>query len=353
MNSVTKIDLLTEQLNLTERDVLQYALGGLMYTPAHNDKIADKLIYNYNPYLRSLAFCLEDAIADGTEEVALKQLKESFRKINTAVLEKNILPEALPYIFVRVKYPEQMKKVYDLIGDYGLLRGFIFPKFDNTNVDDYLEELVNINKLSDKEIYGMPILESGDIVSVEKRVNELVTLKSSLDDVIGNILNIRIGGNDFCNAFGVRRGIRNTIYDIRVISDIISDIVNVFARDYVVSAPVWEYFASKSDNSLLWAEGLRRELKFDILNGLMGKTAIHPTQLPVIDEALAVNKDDYNDAVSVLNWTDNLLAVSKSSSGNRMNEQKVHHNWANKILVRSAIYGIREVKYERASIKNK
>ena len=77
----------------------------------------------------------------------------------------------------------------------------------------------------------------------------------------------------------------------------------------------------------------------------------------IIDEALAVSADDYNDSINILNWNNDLLAVSKSHSGNRMNEQKVHNNWAKKIIMRSAIYGIkeecREKKFERATMKIK
>ncbi len=357
MNSVTKYDVIMKRLNYSERDLLQYALGGLMYTPAHNQTIAGKLISKKNKYLHAMVFCLEDAIADGTEEAALRQLSCSFDQLGKAVSDKTVQPNDLPYLFVRVKYPKQMRKVYELIGHHGLLKGFVFPKFDCENSNDYLSELQYANSISDRKLYGMPILESGNIISIENRISQLVSIKEALDDSKNTILNVRIGGNDFCNAFGIRRGINNTIYDVRVISDIISDIVNVFAREYVVSAPVWEYFASKDDTSDLWAQGLKREAEYDILNGLIGKTAIHPTQLPIIDEALAVSADDYNDSINILNWNNDLLAVSKSHSGNRMNEQKVHNNWAKKIIMRSAIYGIkeecREKKFERATMKIK
>ena len=45
MKGMTKTDLIANQhYNFSERDLLQYALGGLMYTPAHNTKAADLLI---------------------------------------------------------------------------------------------------------------------------------------------------------------------------------------------------------------------------------------------------------------------------------------------------------------------
>ena len=205
--------------------------------------------------------------------------------------------------------------------------------------DDVKEK---INETADNIIYGMPILESVSIADVKSRIENLSKLKVITDSYRDFIVNIRIGGNDFCSRYGVRRKINDSIYDIRVISDIISDIVNIFSADYVVSAPVWEYFENPNDSSEEWKTGLRAECEKDIINGLFGKTAIHPSQLPVIDDVMAVTYSDYMDAVSILNWNDSSLAVSKSAEGNRMNEQKVHTRWAEKVLLRSSIYGVRE-----------
>ena len=55
------------------------------------------------------------------------------------------------------------------------------------------------------------------------------------------ILNIRVGGTDFSSKFGLRRSVDSSIYNVRVVSDCLIDIINMFARDgqdYVISAPV-------------------------------------------------------------------------------------------------------------------
>ena len=44
----------------------------------------------------------------------------------------------------------------------------------------------------------------------------------------------------------MRRSIDSSIYNIRVVCDCLIDIINMFLRDgqdYVISAPVWEYFS--------------------------------------------------------------------------------------------------------------
>ena len=74
----------------------------------------------------------------------------------------------------------------------------------------------------------------------------------------------------------------------------------------------------------------------------MGKTAIHPSQLPVIEDALKVRKNDYEDAKRIMGWTGEKYAVQKSASGGRMNEVKCHSRWANKMLILADIYGVYE-----------
>ncbi|WP_044974134.1 HpcH/HpaI aldolase/citrate lyase family protein [Ruminococcus sp. HUN007] len=344
MKNIINRKILASCSKVKERDLTAYSLGGLMYTPAHNDKVAEFLTAKKYQHLRSLALCLEDAIADGSEEEAVKQLKTTFSELKKNVHDGRILKDDLPYIFIRVKYPEQISKVLEETDDDGILSGFIFPKFDMSNARAYLEEITKASERTGRVLYAMPIIESRAVSDLRSRVTTLLTLKDVIDSYRDIIVNIRIGGNDFCSRFGVRRSINDTIYDIAAVNAVISDIVNVFAEDYVISAPVWDYFEGSDRNDTSWAEGLRKEMHMDILNGLVGKTAIHPSQLPVIDELLAVSPEDYKDACELLNWKDTALAVAKGTAGNRMNELAVHRNWAGRILIRAAVYGIKETE---------
>lgn len=323
-----------------ERKLTGYSLGGLMYTPAHNRKVSDFLISQKYTHLRSLALCLEDAIADGSEDEAVSQITETFRELIQASDSGIISKDELPYIFIRVKSSEQIERVFEASEDSGLLTGIIFPKFDETNAENFLEAVSKINKNADNILYGMPILESRTISDIRTRTSSLAAVRDITDAYRDIILNIRIGGNDFCSGFGVRRRINDSIYDIVSVASVISDIVSVFADDYIVSAPVWDYFEGPDPSDRAWADGLRNEIQLDIINGLTGKTAIHPSQLEVIDRALAVSENDYRDACDILGWEDCRLAVSKGAAGNRMNEFKVHRNWAEKIIIRAAVYGI-------------
>ncbi len=313
---------------------LPYSLGGLLYTPAVNETMADKIIAKEYQCLTSVAFCLEDAILDNATEQAERTLCETLRKLDNSDCE-------LPYIFVRVRCPEQLERLHSMLGkSENVLTGYIFPKFDIFNGSKYLKSISRFNEGRVKTLYAMPILESKAISDKNCRTDNLCGIKTLLDSYRRYILNVRVGGNDFSNIYGLRRPASQTIYDIGVIRDILIDVINIFASEYVVSGPVWEYFGNNTDDE--WCTGLKHELELDRLNGFIGKTAIHPTQLPIIFDSLKVSRADYDDALKILDWKPEAAGVEKSSEGNRMNEVKCHTKWAEIIKTLGGIYGIKE-----------
>lgn len=317
---------------------LGFSVGALLYSPAVNDKIADFVINEKFGKMFSLALCLEDTINDVSVDYAEKQFIKSLKKIKDAYSQKKFY---IPKIFVRVRYPKQVLKIFDMLNDsISILTGFIFPKFCVNNAFEYIKVTKQINDISSKRFFIMPILEDSSLINIINRRKVLYELKKFIDDIYEYVLNIRVGGNDLCNVFGVRRNVFQTIYDIMPVSAILSDILSVFGLDYVVSGAVWEYF---NDDTPFWKEGLEKELRIDMLNGFIGKTVIHPNQIPIVNNALMVSREDYNDAMDILNWDNSSkLMVSKSFSG-RMNEFKTHFNWASKIKILADIYGIKEI----------
>lgn len=107
--------------------------------------------------------------------------------------------------------------------------------------------------------------------------------------------------------------------------------------DYVVSGPVWEYYSGAN-----WEKGLIQEIKDDKLCGFIGKTVIHPNQIPVVNETYKVAQSDFNDAQAILNWNQNSNAyVSSNLAKERMNEYKTHNNWAQQTLYLAEAFGIK------------
>lgn len=265
------------------------------------------------------------------------QVCDTIRKIHEGAAIQEFY---LPKVFVRVREPEQAVRIFNAVKDcQNILTGFIFPKYSADNAAQYNYALLEVNREAASKIWMMPILESADIAEPSTRRDVLGDIREHVDFVKDYVLNVRVGGNDFSNLFGVRRHYDETIYDIMAIAQLLGDIMSYFSRDYVVSGPVWEFFDSDNDE---WEIGLRRELKLDRLNGFIGKTVIHPNQIAVVNDMLKVSRRDFEDARSVTNWNSEDLQVGKSSGGERMNEVPTHSNWAAKTMLLSEIYGIKD-----------
>lgn len=312
--------------------VIYYSIGPLLYCPANNESIVSSLVHTKFGENYSLALCLEDTIPDHMVEAAEYQMAGSLKAIKETASSHSFY---LPKIFIRVREASQIGRVIDRLGDCrDLVTGFILPKFAPDNADAYIQEFLSVN--ASGNFYIMPILESPAMVDLRNRREILYSLKEKLDQIESNVLNIRVGGNDLCNVFGFRRHVDEVIYDIKPIADILSDIVTVFGQDYVISGPVWEYF-----NGDLWEAGLKKELIRDKMFGFIGKTVIHPNQIPVVNQAFQVSRADYEDAVSILNWDPaSGSLVSGNPSHERMNEFKTHCRWAERTIYLAQAYGI-------------
>ncbi len=320
---------------MIENVEMKYSVGALLYSPALNNKIGRTILGGTLGDKYSLALCLEDTIAPDMVETAEKQAGETLRQLFEARQERDVY---LPKLFIRVREPEQMQRVWKRIRPYReIFTGFIFPKYTVSNAAAYNQEMIRINEMSDRKIYMMPILESRDIVDFRTRMGILGKIRDQVDAMEDLVLNVRVGGNDFSNEFAARRHYDETIYDILPIAQLLGDILTVFSRDYVVSGPVWEFFSSDNHE---WKRGLMQELKLDRLNGFIGKTVIHPKQIPVVNEMLKVTSKDYEDAKAILNWDNSGIQVGKSFGGERMNEVRTNYNWAKKTMLLSELYGI-------------
>ena len=311
----------------TSKEILQYKIGGLLYMPAFQENIVEKIKNNSVDCLTSVAFCLEDSIRDEALADAEETLKNILQNLQQL---KNF-----PLIFIRIRTPEHFLAVYKKYEKFNdIITGYIFPKFDLYNAESYVNATVEINSHRAKKIFVMPIFETENVIESAN----LIEIKNILESVQDYILNIRVGVNDLSNIYGLRRNVHCTIYDIGVVRNILVDILKIFAKDYVVAGSVWNYFANGENTA--WAEGLKKELALDRLNGFIGKSAIHPSQLPYIFDSLKVTRADFNDAEQILNWDSDSSGVVKGSG--RMNELKCHTKWAQRIKILSEIYGVQD-----------
>lgn len=315
---------------------LYYSIGPLLYCPASRETIAASIIrQNFGSHF-SLALCLEDTINDNCVEAAEHTLAASLDQIFLAEKQRSFY---LPKIFIRIRHPGQLLRLMHLMKDsIGILSGFIIPKFSPENADAYIQAVILANEQAKKPLYCMPIYESASLIDLRSRYDILYALKEKLKRIEELVLNIRVGGNDLCHLFSFRRHADESIHKIRPVADIFKDIITAYGMDYVISGPVFEYYSGSC-----WKDGLINEISDDRLCGFIGKTVIHPNQIPVVNKAYRVTRQDYEDAVSIKNWDvcrESLVAANPARE--RMNEVKTHANWAEKILFMAEVFGIGE-----------
>lgn len=326
------------------KEILQYAVGGLLYMPASNKKIAKKIIDGTYFFVKSMVLDLEDSLGDDMVGYGQRQIVQTVNELKEAVEAGTFEFKNIPLIFVRIREFGQMQKIYEMLGDdICYITGFNIPKFDKDNCNQYIKEFKKVKSKTNSDLYIMPIIENKTAMYRQLRMENLLYVNDKLREIQDSVLNIRVGGADFCSIYGIRRGMQDDIYDIGVVRSVLNDIINVFGKSYVVSAAVWEYFENKENKEdTRWREGLEKELYADRLNGFIGKTSIHPSQLCTIQKSLIVNENDYKDAIAILSMNENIVGVSKSINGNRMNEVKTHTNWARKVVGLAHVYGVKE-----------
>lgn len=329
------------------KEILQYAVGGLLYMPASNTKISEKIINGQYSFIKSMVLDLEDSLGDDLVGFGQRAIKEIINELDKANSMGLIGMSDIPLIFIRVREPKHIEDTKKMLGkNLKYIAGFNIPKFDKNNCDDFISAFQEVAEYAKSKcnttLYMMPIIENKTTIYRQLRMENLLYINDKLREITDNVLNIRVGGADFCSVYGIRRGIHDDIYDIGVVRSVLNDIVNVFGKSYIVSGPVWEYFENKNNpEDKKWAEGLSKELYADRLNGFIGKTCIHPSQLPYVQESLIVSNVDYNDALNIIGMNSNTTGVKKSYAENRMNEVKTHTNWARKTIGLAKMYGVK------------
>ncbi|WP_431029017.1 HpcH/HpaI aldolase/citrate lyase family protein [Lysinibacillus sp. LZ02] len=338
----------------SSKEHLAYCLGATLYMPATKPHIAQDLMSKKFPNVTSVVVDLEDAVGDLQVASALQNVYENLEVLAIALQYGEMKQEEFPLLFIRVRHPAQLAQLTAMLGALQhLLTGYVFPKFSLDNADDYLTVL-QAQRKKGYTLYGMPILETGDILYKEQRAHNLIMIREKLIHHYEAILNIRIGTTDFSGLYGIRRTQQTSLYDIVVVRDCLADIFNVFGRSdypFVMSGSVWEYFDATMEHNgqtgsvvtkqtVSATEGLIKEVQLDRLNGLIGKTVIHPTHINIVNALHVVTHEEYLDALSIMEHERGTVGVQKSEYANKMNEMKPHYEWARKVLLRAEVYGV-------------
>lgn len=340
--------------------VLAAALGATLYSPATRPRLADDVIKQARRGVVSMVLCLEDSIDDSEVPGAEENLVRQF----TDLAGRGV---GLPLLFIRVREPRQITDLVRRLGEsVQLLSGFVLPKFTQERGVPFMEALTKAESAAGRRLFAMPVLESPELLHLETRRESLQKIARTVDTYRDRVLALRLGVTDFCSAYGLRRAPDMTAYDVRIVGDVIADVVNVLGRadgtGFTITGPVWEYFrlqermfkpqlrrspflegrAEELRTALIEhdLDGLLREIGLDRANGLLGKTCIHPSHVAPVHALSVVSHEEFSDAQDILRPDRDGGGVLRSSYTNKMNEVKPHRAWAERTLRRAEVFGV-------------
>ena len=321
-------------------DFLKLTLGAHLVTPMTNTNIAQNIINKKYKDLITNVWDLEDGAGNIDRNLLISNLKSNLCTYTKEIEEKNIDINQLPFIFIRVKDLEMLKEIEAFSKELKYCNGIVIPKAEGDTLEDYIKIINRINKKENIFLYAIPILESKNAIIQDESINNLLKIKEITDRYKEMILNISTGGTDFSGKYGIRRKVDSDIYQLKVVNQCLTNILNIFTfeSNYIVTAPVWEYFNSKpkSKENI----GLLKELKKDKENGMYTKVAIHPSQLLLIQLSYCVEYEEYIDAIQIIEGNSKKIGVLKSNNNNKMNELNTHTLWAQNVIKRAKIFGV-------------
>jgi len=293
------------------------ALGATLYVPATRDDLLAVVTGSKIEHLRSVVVCLEDSVLQEDVEIGMSKLARMLMTLHgTPSSAKN----QRPILLVRPRTPEILSRVAGMAGSQAI-DGYVLPKATASNMPDWMGPISNRNQAV------LPTIETREAFDPD----EMRLLRAQLLTMQERVPCIRIGGNDLLQLLGARRSTSRTAYD-GPLGAIIASLVSTFAPwGFSLSAPVLESF---QDHELL-----HQEIERDIEHGLMTKTAIHPSQIPIIHSAYAVSMDDLSAARHILD--SDAAAVYKENGV--MAEPATHRRWASDIVRRAESYGTRRM----------
>ncbi len=284
-------------------------LGASLYVPAHHPDLAAIANGEKLGHLRSVIFCTEDAVSPRELPLALANLMHTLAGMNQ---DRPVLR------FVRVRNASVLALVLAMPGAEKLT-GFVLPKSTRTNFSSYFEFLQGTRH------FIMPTLETVEVFDdlEMQRFRQLL----QAPEVQERILALRIGGNDLLALLGIRRPRNVTIYRTPL-GPVISRLITTFRpHGFSLTAPVFEH--------LDIPDLLDMEMVEDLAHGMIGKTAIHPDQVSLIERHYRVNASDVKMAQSIMD--DQSPAVFQMHGS--MCEVATHMAWAKGVVEQAQVFG--------------
>lgn len=284
-----------------------YSLGATMYVPATINDLLKVINGQKYSQFTSIVICTEDAVTDKELSFALSNLKASLLELSSSNIQ----------LFIR---PRNIVVAQEIIRTCNLaaIKGMVLPKFTLDNMNAWANTLMLAPHL-----LWMPTLEDESVFEVSKMQTLAEKLLSLYKD---KVLMIRIGGNDLFKCLGLRRPRGVTIYEtplgytLKMLSTIF------LSKGIKLSSPVFEHITD--------IDTLGKELEQDLNHGFVSKTAIHPSQVEIINSALKVSPMELSEAESIISAEQAVFKLNNS-----MAEPSTHKAWAINTLERAESLG--------------
>lgn len=278
--------------------------GACLYMPATHAALPAVAVGERVPGLGAAVICFEDALDEADVDDGLAQLRALSRE----------RPSGLA-LYVR---PRSVAMLEELLAWEGhtAFAGFVLPKIGIHTVERWLRPLASTTTRF------MPILETADIFDPFK----LRDLTAILAHHATRIDAVRIGAVDLFGVLGVRRPLGRTIYDTVLGPTLRLVAAQLMAQRLPVAAPVCE--------SLIDDHITRAEVALDVEAGFVGKTAVHPAQVVLINAAYRVKQAELDEARRVL------TGPAVFAIDGRMTERAPHRRWAEGIIARAERFGV-------------
>lgn len=281
--------------------------GACLYLPASHLALDRVARGDAVSGLRTAVVCLEDATHDSEVEHGLSVVK-NLRVQNCGVT---------PRLYLRPRSIEMLRQVIDCLSTE-VWAGIVLPKLTARDIEAWLQAC-------DGSTLGlMPILETSEVFDPWQLRDIVDTLQSPT--VRPKVHVVRIGATDLFSVLGTRRPTTGTIYESALGPTVRQIASLLMSKGFDVSAPVAERIQPDDD--------FLREVALDVQGGFIGKTAVHPRQVAVINGAFRVTNAELTLAERILGGAEAVFAVCDV-----MSESKPHARWARRILERAAVFG--------------
>lgn len=289
------------------------SLGATMYVPILHPAIHKIVAGSKYPNLKSVVLCLEDALR-------AVDIQEGLRNLAILLDQLDEPPSSRRrWLFVR---PRNLGMARIICGLRGIDRvnGLVIPKLRIEQVQDWWQLA---------ESTGLRLMPTLECVWVfdPGALHEFVAMLE--EQPRQRIVALRVGGNDLLGTMQLRRIRGDTIYNGPLTWCLAQLMCQLGARGYPLTAPVFDVL---DDLATLAHECIR-----DAAFGFVGKTAVHPGQIDIIHRCFAVGHDEVALARQTLSPSDNAIFQAVGM----MLEPATHHGWANRILARAEVYGIK------------